>query len=66
MQMCSGPNHARKKFKSYKKSFYNRKYLKQDRDSKLKTKARKDKYAARVVAGLVHKDSAHVVQHRRF
>ena len=57
---------ARKKFKSYKKSFYNRKYLKQDRDSKLKTKARKDKYAARVVAGLVHKDSAHVVQHRRF
>ena len=57
---------ARKKIKSYKESFYNRKYLKEDRDNKSKTKSRKDKYAARVVAGLVHKGSAHVVQRRRF
>ena len=49
---------ARKKFESYKKSLCVRKYLKEDRDSKRKTKARKNKYAAKVVAGLAHKGSA--------
>ena len=39
---------ARKKFQIYKKRFYGRKYLKEDRDSKSKTKAHKDEYAANV------------------
>ena len=56
---------ARKKFTSYKKSLYSRKCIKQDRDSKRKTKARKDEYAAGVLVVAGHKYSAHVVQHRR-
>ena len=56
---------AKAEWNSHKKKLQNRKYKNRTHNYKHRNKARKSTYTDRVVAGLVHQDSAHVTQHKR-